>query len=46
VNREVLRETIRDMQQHNAGADPAEIEQLIEQEVAQTRKSFWTERRR
>lgn len=46
VNREVLRETIRDMQERNADTDPAEIERLIEQEVAQTRTSFWTDRRR
>jgi len=46
VNREVLRETIRDIQARNADADPAELERLIEEEVRAVRKTFWTEDRR
>ena len=39
VNREVLRETVRDIQKRNAGADPAEIEQLIEEELGEVRRA-------
>jgi len=46
VNREVLRETIRDIQARNADADPADLERLIDDEVKAIRKSFWTEGRR
>ena len=46
VNREVLRETIRDIQARNADADPAELERLIDEEVGVARQSFWTEDRR
>ena len=42
VNREVLRETIRDIQSRNAAADPAELERLIDEEVSAARSSFWT----
>jgi len=46
VNREVLRETIRDIQARNADADPADLERLIDDEVKAVRKSFWAEGRR
>ena len=46
VNREVLRETIRAIQERNADADPEELERLIEEEVSATRQSFWTDDRR
>jgi hypothetical protein len=46
VNREVLRETIRDIQARNADADPAELERLIDEEVGASRPAFWTEGRR
>lgn len=39
VNREVLREMIRELQTRNADADPAELEQLIEQELGDLRRS-------
>lgn len=34
VNREVLRETIRAIQERNAGVDPVELERLIDDELA------------
>jgi hypothetical protein len=39
VNREVLRETIRDIQARNADADPAELERLIDDELGAVRRS-------
>ncbi len=45
VNREVLRETIRDVQARNADADPEELESLIDEEVADARASFWAKTR-
>ena len=46
VNREVLRETVRDIQARNADADPEELERLIEDEVGAARRAFWTDDRR
>ena len=46
VNREVLRETVRTVQERNADADPKELERLIEEEMAAARPSFWNESRR
>lgn len=46
VNREVLRETIRDIQDRNAGADAAEMEGLIEAELGAARAEFWAQHRR
>ena len=46
VNREVLREIVRDIQARNADADPVELERLIDEEVKAVRKTFWTEDRR
>jgi hypothetical protein len=46
VNREVLRETVRAIQERNADADPEELERLIDEEVGATRQSFWTDDRR
>ena len=45
VNREVLRETVRDIQARNTDADPDELERLIEEEVGAARQSFWTQDR-
>ncbi len=45
VNREVLRETVRDIQARNEGADPDELERLIDEEVGAARQSFWTQDR-
>ena len=41
VKREVLRETIRDIQARNVDADPAELERLIDEEISGVRSSFW-----
>ena len=46
VNREVLRETMRDVQARNADADPAEIETMVAEELALLRGTFWSEHRR
>jgi hypothetical protein len=46
VNREVLRETIRDIQARNADADPKELERLIEDEVNAVRRSSLTKEQR
>jgi hypothetical protein len=45
VNREVLRETIRDIQARNADADPAKLERLVDEEVSAARSAFWTKPR-
>lgn len=42
VNREVLRETIRDIQARNADADPAEIERLVDEELSDMRAALRT----
>jgi hypothetical protein len=46
VKREVLGEMVRDLHAQNADADPAEVEQLIEQELAAVRATFWATHRR
>ena len=46
VNREVLRETIRDVQARNAEADPREIERLVDEELDMARRDFWAKPRR
>jgi len=45
VNREVLRETVRDIQARNVDADPADIERLVDEELGALTTSFWTDRR-
>ena len=45
VNREVLRETIRDVQARNADANPDELQSLIDEELSSARASFWTKAR-
>jgi hypothetical protein len=42
VNREILREPIRDVQARNADAAPDEIEALVEEELCEIRQSFWS----
>lgn len=42
VNREVLREMIRDIQARNADADPAEIERLVDEELGDMRAALRT----
>lgn len=44
VNREVLRETIRDIQTRNADLDRDDVEKLIDAELATVRPSFWADR--
>lgn len=44
VNREVLREMVRDVQVRNADAKPDEIERLIAEEVEIVGRTFWTDR--
>jgi hypothetical protein len=46
VNREVLRETIRDVQARNADADPQDVDRLVEEELETTRRDFWARPRR
>jgi hypothetical protein len=46
VNREVLRETIRDVQARNADADPLDIERLVDEELAAMRRELWSGSRR
>src|SRR3546814_16600595 len=41
VNREVLRETVRDIQARNADAAPEELERLIDEEVGAALQSSW-----
>src|SRR3546814_15197005 len=45
VNREVLRETGRDIQARNADAAPEELERLLDEEVGAARQSFWAKDR-
>jgi hypothetical protein len=45
VNREILRETVRDVQARNADAAPEEIEALVEEELGAVRQSFWSAHR-
>ena len=46
VNREVLRETIRDVQARNAEIDPKDIARLVDEELGATRRDFWMKPRR
>lgn len=45
VNREVLRETIRDIQARQDDVAPADIERLVDEELSELGLSFWTARR-
>ena len=46
VNREVLRETVRDIHERNAGMDADEIDRLVEAELGEARATFWSAHRR
>lgn len=46
VNREVLRETVRDIQARNVDASAEELERLVDDELGAARKSFWSTPRR
>lgn len=39
VNRAVLREMISEIRERNAGIDPAEIERIVDEEVAEVRRA-------
>ena len=39
VNRAVLRETIREIRERNAGIDPTEIERIVDEELAEVRRA-------
>lgn len=45
VNREVLREMANEIQERNADRDAGEVERLIDEELRELRKSFWSEPR-
>jgi hypothetical protein len=44
VRREVLRATVRDIQERNADLPAAEVEALIEEACAAVRREFWPDR--
>jgi hypothetical protein len=44
VNREILRETVRDVQARNTDLDPSQIESLIEEELSAMAPIFWAGR--
>lgn len=46
VNRELLRETMADVSAQNADLSDDELAQLVEEELAETRKTFWATHRR
>jgi hypothetical protein len=46
VNREIFRETVRDVQARNADLDPVEVEALVATELEETGKDFWSKARR
>lgn len=45
VNREVLRETIREIQARNADLDDAAMAALLDEELPSARQAFWASRR-
>jgi hypothetical protein len=46
VNREIFRETVRDVQARNADLDPVEVEALVATELEEAGKDFWSKARR
>jgi hypothetical protein len=46
VNREVMRETISEIQARNRDLDADEVEKLIDEEVGDARRAFWSTPRR
>ena len=44
VRREVLRATVRDIQERNADLPAAEVQALIEEACAAVRREFWPDR--
>ena len=45
VNREVLRAMINDIRDRNADIDPAEVERIVDEELAAIRDGFWSKAR-
>lgn len=45
VNREIFRETVREVQARNADLDPVEIEALVATEIEEAGKDFWSKAR-
>jgi hypothetical protein len=45
VQKEVFRATLRDIQERNADLSEAEIQALVDEEVAAVRKEFWRDRK-
>jgi hypothetical protein len=41
VNREVLRQMLRDVRERNAQLGPEEIQQLVDEEFAEVRRARW-----
>ena len=41
VNREVLRQTIREIHERNADLDPREVQELVDEELAEIRRAKW-----
>lgn len=46
VNREIFRETVRDVRARNADLDPLEVEALVATELEEAGKDFWSKARR
>lgn len=46
VNREVLLQTANDIRARNAKLDENEVARLVEEELGETRKEFWADKRR
>ena len=46
VNREVLRQTMNDLRERNADLNEDEVARLVDEELAATRSTFWTDARR
>lgn len=46
VNREIFRETVRDVQARNTDLDPVAVEALVATELEEAGKDFWSKARR
>ncbi len=46
VNREIFRETVRDVQARNADLNPGEVEAMVTAELAQAGEDYWSKARR
>ena len=41
VNREILRQTLQEIRERNAELDPEEVRKLVDEELAEVRRSRW-----